>query len=58
MTPTRFAAELEDGTTIYGSTNYPHYLPELQVEVPYYQIVRVESVSVFQPYGMRSPWVP
>ena len=22
------------------------------------KIVRVESVSVFQPYGMRSPWVP
>lgn len=42
---TRFAAELEDGTTIYGSTNYPHYLPEQQVEIPYYQIVRVESVQ-------------
>ena len=22
------------------------------------KIVRVESVSVYQPYGMRSPWVP
>jgi hypothetical protein len=22
------------------------------------KVVRVESVSVFQPYGMRSPWVP
>lgn len=42
---TRFSAELEDGTTIYGSTNYPHYLPNQQVEVPYYQLVRVESVE-------------
>ncbi len=42
---TRFAAELEDGSTIYGSTNYPHYLPEQAVEIPYYQIVRVESVE-------------
>ena len=25
---TRFTAEMEDGSTRYGSTNYPHYLPE------------------------------
>lgn len=42
---TRFTAELEDGRTIYGSTNYPHYLPEQAVEIPYYQLVRVESVE-------------
>jgi hypothetical protein len=42
---TRFAVDLEDGTTIYGSTTYPHYLPEQAVEVPYYQILRVESVE-------------
>lgn len=42
---TRFTAELEDGSTIYGSTNYPHYLPEQAVEIPYYQIVRVDSVE-------------
>jgi hypothetical protein len=42
---TRFTAELEDGTTVYGSTNYPHYLPEQTVEIPYYQILRVESVE-------------
>lgn len=42
---TRFTAELEDGSTIYGSTNYPHYLPEQMVEIPYYQLVRVESVE-------------
>jgi hypothetical protein len=42
---TRYTAELEDGTTIYGSTTYPHYLPEQAVEIPYYQIVRVESVE-------------
>jgi hypothetical protein len=42
---TRYTAELEDGTTIYGSTNYPHHLPEQAVEVPYYQILRVESVD-------------
>ena len=42
---TRFTAELEDGSTLYGSTNYPHYLPEQAVQIPYYQIVRVESVE-------------
>lgn len=42
---TRFVAELEDGTTIYGTTNYPHYLPEQAVEIPYYQILRIESVE-------------
>ncbi len=42
---TRFTAELEDGTTIYGSTNYPHYLPQQAVEVPYYQLLRVEEVD-------------
>ncbi|WP_116042958.1 hypothetical protein [Amycolatopsis palatopharyngis] len=42
---TRFSAELEDGSTIYGSTNYPHYLPEQAVEIPYYQLLRVESVE-------------
>jgi hypothetical protein len=42
---TRYTAELEDGTTIYGSTTYPHYLPEQAVQIPYYQIVRVDSVE-------------
>lgn len=42
---TRFSAELEDGSTIYGSTNYPHYPPNQEVEIPYYQLVRVESVE-------------
>jgi hypothetical protein len=42
---TRLTAELEDGTTIYGTTNYPHYLPEQAVEVPYYQLLRVKSVE-------------
>ena len=42
---TRFTAELEDGSTVYGSTNYPHYLPEQAVEIPHYQIVRIESVE-------------
>jgi hypothetical protein len=42
---TRFTAELEDGTTIHGSTNYPHYLPQQAVEIPYYQILRVEAVQ-------------
>lgn len=42
---TRFTAELEDGSTIYGSTNYPHYLPRQIVEIPYYQLVRVQSVE-------------
>lgn len=42
---TRYTAELEDGTTIYGSTNYPHYLPEQAVQMPYYQILRVETVD-------------
>lgn len=42
---TRFSAELEDGSTIHGTTNYPHYLPRQDVPVPYYQLVRVESVE-------------
>lgn len=42
---TRFTAELEDGSTVYGTTNYPHYLPQQQVEIPYYQLLRVESVE-------------
>lgn len=42
---TRYTAELEDGTTIYGSTTYPHYLPEQAVQVPCFQILRVESVE-------------
>lgn len=45
LVTTRFTAELEDGSTIYGSTNYPHYLPEQAVEIPYYQLVRVEAVE-------------
>lgn len=42
---TRFTAELEDGSTLYGSTNYPHFLPAQAVEIPYYQLLRVESVE-------------
>jgi hypothetical protein len=42
---TRFTAQLEDGTTAFGSTTYPHYLPNQQIAVPYYQILRVESVE-------------
>ncbi len=42
---TRFTAELEDGSIVYGTTNYPHYLPEQKIEVPYYQLLRVESVE-------------
>jgi hypothetical protein len=42
---TRFAVELEDGSTVYGTTNYPHYLPQQVVELPYYQLLRVESVK-------------
>ncbi len=42
---TRFTARLEDGSTIYGSTNYPHYLPEPVTTIPDYQILRVESVD-------------
>lgn len=43
---TRYTAELEDGSTVYGSTNYPHYLPEQVAEIPYYQILRVGSVEL------------
>jgi hypothetical protein len=42
---TRFSATLEDGTAMYGRTFYPHYLPSQAVPVPYYQILRVESVT-------------
>lgn len=41
---TRFTADLEDGSTLYGRTFYPHYLPAQVVGVPYYQILRVEAV--------------
>lgn|GEM_PF-2775882 len=51
---TRFTALLEDGTSLYGSTTYPHYLPEQSVEVPYYQILRVESVE--QEFDGRLLW--
>ncbi|WP_026455083.1 hypothetical protein [Saccharomonospora iraqiensis] len=42
---TRFTAELEDGTVIHGSTNYPHYLPEQTMEIPEHQLLHVESVG-------------
>ncbi|WP_322761911.1 hypothetical protein [Frankia sp. Cr2] len=42
---TRFSATLEDGTAMYGRTFYPHYLPAQAAPVPYYQILRVESVT-------------
>ncbi|QVQ51096.1 hypothetical protein J4H86_19995 [Spiractinospora alimapuensis] len=42
---TRFVAELEDGSTIFGSTNYPHYLPDQVIEIPGHQQLRVESVE-------------
>jgi len=42
---TRYEAILEDGTTLYGSTFYPHFLPEQRVQVPGIQLLHVESVE-------------
>lgn len=42
---TSYRAELEDGTTVHGSTNYPHYLPKQRHELNTHQLLRVESIS-------------
>ncbi len=42
---TSYRAELEDGSTVYGSTHYPHYLPCQRNQLLGYQLLRVESVS-------------
>jgi len=42
---TSYEAVLEDGTTLYGSTYYPHYLPEQAVALPTVQMLHVEAVD-------------
>lgn len=47
---TNYEAVLEDGSTLFGTTFYPHYLPEQRVELPAIQLL---SVSVEQEFDGR-----
>jgi hypothetical protein len=48
-----------DGTIRETQTRSPSARENIDIfKIRNGKIVRVESVSVFQPYGMRSPWVP
>ncbi len=42
---TNYEAVLEDGTTLYGTTFYPHYLPEQKAVVPGLQLLTVHRVQ-------------
>jgi hypothetical protein len=42
---TNYEAVLEDGSTLYGTTFYPHYLPHQAVELPGMQLLAVLSVQ-------------
>jgi hypothetical protein len=52
---TNYEAVLEDGTTLYGTTFYPHYLPQQQTELPGLQLLSVLSVQ--QEFDGRTLWV-
>lgn len=52
---TSYEALLEDGTTLYGTTFYPHYLAEQAVELPGLQLLSVLSVD--QEFDGRRLWV-
>ncbi len=51
---TKYQALLEDGTTVYGSTYYPHYIPQQVVELPTVQVLHVDSVQ--QSFDGRRLW--
>lgn len=42
---TSYEAVLEDGSTLYGTTFYPHYLPHQAVELPGMQLLSILSVQ-------------
>jgi hypothetical protein len=52
---TSYEAVLEDGTTLYGTTFYPHYLPTQQVELTGLQLLSI--LSVRQEFDGRRLWV-
>jgi hypothetical protein len=52
---TNYEAVLEDGSTLYGTTFYPHYLPHQEVELRGVQLLSV--VSVDQEFDGRRLWV-
>ena len=52
---TSYEALLEDGSTLYGTTFYPHFLPEQQAQVPGFQTLSVTSVE--QEFDGRNLWV-
>jgi len=42
---TSYEALLEDGTTLYGSTYYPHYLPAQAVTLPTVQMLHIDAIE-------------
>ncbi len=52
---TNYEAVLEDGSTLYGTTFYPHYLPHQAVELPGMQLLSVRSVE--QDFDGKRLWV-
>ncbi|MPZ65138.1 MAG: hypothetical protein GEU83_06355 [Pseudonocardiaceae bacterium] len=52
---TNYEAVLEDGSTLYGTTFYPHYLPHQAVELPGMQLLSILSVQ--QEFDGKRLWV-
>jgi hypothetical protein len=52
---TRYQIALEDGSTVYGTTFYPHYLPKQRVEIPGIQMLTVDSIT--QEFDGTHLWV-
>lgn len=52
---TSYEAVLEDGSVLYGTTFYPHFLPNQSVELNGYQVLAVTSVE--QEFDGRTLWV-
>ncbi|GAA3727936.1 hypothetical protein HDA32_000264 [Spinactinospora alkalitolerans] len=52
---TSYEAVLEDDSTLYGTTFYPHYLPQQRVQLPGLQLLSL--VSIEQEFDGRTLWV-
>ncbi|MGH3711736.1 MAG: hypothetical protein ACRDRQ_27395 [Pseudonocardiaceae bacterium] len=52
---TNYEAVLEDGSTLYGTTFYPPYLPHQAVELPGMQLLSVLSIQ--QDFDGKRLWV-
>lgn len=52
---THYEATLEDGSTVYGTTYYPHFLPGQVVELPSVQLLTMSSVQ--QEFDGERLWV-